>query len=230
MRTFKTIIITIILLGIIASCIPVMSPVIITPPNPRIKQLHAVYENKSLEQILKEEISKSPIKVIIGNNIDFKKEYLIPNNLNFENYENVIGIFSTNSKITEKYPKVFIFLNEKNRIGLQITTLYHELGHYNCHRTGCPCLNSPVKIVAEYHAFESQIEMSIVSGQIEVMKETIYSILTLSLSEDTSAAHKMAAEVIMEKPIFLNLITLYSNKAKLYDSENFADSLFPPEK
>jgi len=218
-----------VLLGIIASCNPVPSPIIVTPPNPQTKQSALGYENKSLEQILEEEISSVSVKVIIGDKQYFKDTYLDPRGESFKKYSKVIGIFLVNPIITKEYPSNFIFLNKDNKIAEQINTLYHELGHYNCYRTECPCLFSPVKIIAEYHAFKFQIEMALLSEREEIMREAICNILGLSLTEGADSAHGIAAGAITKKPLFLELITFYKNKAGLYNSTDFVNSLFPEE-
>ncbi|MHA1468945.1 MAG: hypothetical protein ACTSSP_00135 [Candidatus Asgardarchaeia archaeon] len=155
-------------------------------------------------------LSSSPIPVFVMSMNEFAFDFLYyflddPNSIGLKVSSvediNILGMYVINHGV-KGWPNEFIFINEA-LAPRQIMVVYaHEIGHYNCQKIHCKCLNPHDLVLSELHGLLNELQVAWDHDLPIVMESSIRIMASQIIDPDTDLHNKIAIALIMDFEIW----------------------------
>jgi len=156
------------------------------------------YEDPNYGEILKEEVERCPIPVLVVDRDFFIEDYLSksPYFEEEKDYSRVVGLFIPKSH-SHEYPKTFIFISDDLETVDIISVLFHEWGHHLCRKNKCICTYLDDQTLQEYHAYSYQMYFSLGTGCKDIVEATLDIIIGTAYHGNIGDSHTIASRYVI---------------------------------
>jgi len=125
--------------------------------------------------------------------------------------DNVLGCFFAKDSSCLYNNDGIIIISANSILYEKLATLYHEIGHYKCHRKKCRCEKEDNLLLKEEHAYKYMLEIMLKKKILPSLKFSIENIKNKTNSKTTTMHERIAAQRIVKTKLFKDCVKFVSN-------------------